>query len=135
MIYGDALVPGAPGTWQRDVWFALNRSARVGSPAGRHRFRTAPPFTYNHGGHGGLDRDLLVTAGRPRLPYGRSTQGRGYLTHVPHTILFAWHKGAMAGRMVAWWCGARTAYFRLIDEPSSPLCRMCLFRLGEECPV
>lgn len=131
-IYGDALVPGSPGTWQRDVWFALNRSARVGRPQGRHRFRSAPPFHYNHGGWDGLERELLVTAGRPRLP---STQGRGYLTHVPHTVLFAWHHGQLAGRMIAWQCGARTAYFHLIDEPSSPLCRMCLFRLGEECPT
>ena len=60
----------------------------------------------------------MVTAGRPRLPYGQfETQGRGYLTHVPHTILFAWLRGQLAGRMVAWRCGTRTAYFRLIDEP------------------
>lgn len=132
MIYGDALVPGAPGTWQRDVWWALNRSARIGQPTGRNRWRTAPPFHYDEGRGG---RVLLITGGRPRLPYGRSTQGRGYLTHVPHTVLMAWHRGALTGRMVAWHCGARTAYFRLIDEPSSPLCRMCLFRLGEECPA
>lgn len=126
MIYGDAPEPGAPYTWNRDVWWALNRTARVGQAAGRHRFRTKPPFHYDHGAFGG--RRLLVTAGTPRLPYGRSTAGKAYLTHFPHTILFAWHKGALVGRMISWHCGARTAYFRMNDEPTSPLCVPCQFR-------
>ncbi len=59
------------------------------------------------------------------MPYGRSTSGRGHLTHMPHTVLFAWEGEVLRGRMVAWWCGARTAYVRLMDEPDSPLCPMC----------
>jgi hypothetical protein len=114
--YGE---PGAPGTWDREVWWALNRAARVGQPAGRHRWRLAPPFRV----HG-----LVVTAGRPRLPYGRSTAGQSYLTHATHTVLFAWRSGQLAGRMMAWHCGARTAHFEMVDEPSSPLCQMCLFQ-------
>lgn len=79
---------------------------------------------------GDIGARLRVTAGRPRMPYGRSTHGRGHLSHLPHTILFAWHRGALAGRMMAWHCGARTAYFRLMDEPDSPICPMCVFRAG-----
>lgn len=33
--------------------------------------------------------------------------------------------------MIAWHCGARTAYFRMQDEPDSPLCPMCVFRAGQ----
>lgn len=126
MIYGDAPQPGAPGTWNRDVWFALNRTARIGQATGRNRYRTKPPFHYDHGQWGG--RRLLVTAGTPQLPFGRSTAGKAYLTHFPHTILFAWHRGLLVGRMIAWHCGSRTAYFRLLDEPTSPLCVPCQFR-------
>ncbi len=117
--YGQAEKPGTPGTWDREVWWVLNRSARVGAANGRHRWRLEPPFRL----HG-----LLVTAGRPNLPYGRSTSGKGYLTHAAHTVLFAWREGVLAGRMVAWHCGARTAYFRLVDEPDSPVCQMCVFQ-------
>lgn len=107
-----------PGSWPRPVWWALNRAARVGQGTGRHRWRLEPPFRY---------AGLLVTAGTPRLPYGRSTTNRGHLSHMPHTILFAWRAGHLAGRMVAWHCGARSAYFRLLDEPDSPMCQMCVF--------
>lgn len=124
-IYGEAAIPGAPGTWHRDVWFALNRSARVGAGTGRHRWRHDPPFRYR----GSLD--LLVTAGIPNRPYGRSTAGKAYLTHLPHTVLFAWHRGHLVGRMVAWWCGARTAYFTMQDEPTSPLCVPCGYRMAQ----
>lgn len=126
MTYGDAPVPGAPGTWDRDVWWALNHGARVGHGTGRHRWRNKPPFHSTYDGNRG--RRLLVTSGVPQLPYGRSTASQAYLTHFPHTILFAWHKGVLVGRMVSWWCGARTAYFRLCDEPTSPLCVPCQFR-------
>jgi hypothetical protein len=118
-VYGEASNPQAPGTWRRDVWWALNRAARVGAGTGRNRWRSKPPFTY---------AGLRVTSGEPRLPYGRSTSGRAYLSHLPHTILFAWRDGRLAGRMVAWHCGARTAYFQLLDEPTSPLCQMCVFQ-------
>lgn len=120
-VYGETPSPGAPGTWDRPVWWALNRAARIGGRTGRNRWRLAPPFHYG---------DLLVTAGTPRLPYGRSTSGKGHLTHMPHTILFAWRSGVLVGRMVAWHCGARTAYFRFVDEPESPLCAMCAFQVG-----
>jgi hypothetical protein len=114
-VYGEGSC-GAPGSWRREVWWALNRAARVGAPAGRHRWRLKPPFRYG---------EMVVTSGRPRLPYGRSTGKNAFLTHMPHTLLFAWSKGRLEGRMVAWWCGARTAYFELADEPSSPLCPRC----------
>lgn len=123
--YGAAANPGSPGTWRRDVWWALNRCARVGAGTGKHRWRSVPPFTYK-----GEGRTLRVTAGTPVLPYGRSTSGKGYLSHLAHTVLFAWDRGEPAGWMIAWHCGARTAYFRLIDEPDSPVCAMCVFRAG-----
>lgn len=117
--YGEKGTPGAPGTWDREVWWALNRAARVGKPTGRNRWRLEPPF-HMHG--------LLVTAGSPNLPYSRSTATQGHLTHAAHTILFAWRGGVLAGRMVAWHCGARSAHFVLLDEPNSPLCQMCVFQ-------
>jgi hypothetical protein len=121
-VYGDAPNPGAPGTWDRPIWWALHRAARVGRATGRNRWRLKPPFHY---------QGLLVTSGQPVLPYGRSTARNTHLTHIPHTVLFAWRDGVLVGRMMAWQCSARTAYFRQLDEPNSPLCQMCLFRLGE----
>lgn len=97
---------------------ALNHAARVGRGTGRHRWKIAPPFRYGN---------LLVTAGSPQLPYGRSTSGQGYLTHMPHTMLFAWRRGILVGQAIAWHCGNRTTGFRLIGEPSSHLCQMCVF--------
>jgi hypothetical protein len=120
-VYGTAPIPGASFTWPRDTWNALNRAARVGRPTGRARWRLAPPF--NYGG-------LRITAGEPRLPWGRSRHARSYLTHMPVAILFAWRKGALAGHVVVWKCGARTAYFMLLDEPNSPICGMCRYRAG-----
>jgi hypothetical protein len=119
VVYGEAPTPGAPRTWNRSVWWALNRAARVGEGTGRHRWRQVPPFHYE---------DLLVTAGRPALPYGLSTSNRGRLTHLPHTVLFAWRRGQLVGRMIAWRCGARTAYFRLSRVPGPALCQMCVFQ-------
>jgi hypothetical protein len=123
-VYGTATTPGAPGTWDRDVWFAVRR-ARVGDPAGRNRWKPAPPFTTR--GDGG--RELRVTDGEPQKPYGRATDPKGFLTHVPRTILFVREGGVLLGWSVAWWCGARTAYFRLMDEPDSELCVQCAVRL------
>jgi hypothetical protein len=118
-VYGDGQ-SGTPGSWNREVWWALHRAARVGAGTGRNRWRLTPPFTYG---------SLLVTAGGPRMPYGQSTHGRGRLTHVPHTVLFAWKAGELKGRMIAWHCGARTAYFRLMDVPASKMCPMCVFQV------
>lgn len=117
MIYGQHGSPGSPGSWQREVWWALNRAARVGRPVGRNRWRIAPPFSYE---------GLRVTSGVPRKPYGRSVGRNAFLTHLPSALLFAWHHGELAGHMVAWRCGARTAYFRFTDEPDSTLCPACL---------
>jgi hypothetical protein len=70
-----------------------------------------------------------VTAGRTGWPFGESTaRRRQTLTHMPHTILFAWRAGGLAGRMMAWQCGARTAYFRLLREPAGKVCQMCVFQ-------
>lgn len=121
--YGAAANPGSPGTWQRDVWWALNRAARIDARPNSRKL--SPPFRFK-----GQGRTLRVTSGTPALPYGRSTSGKGYLTHLAHTVLFAWDRGQPAGWMIAWHCGARTAYFRLIDEPDSPVCAMCVFRAG-----
>lgn len=121
IVYGTSPSPGTPGTWNREVWWALKRAARVGNPTGLNRWRCVPPFNYG---------TLHITAGIPRLPWGRSTHGRGYFSHMPIAILFAWRRGVLVGRMVAWQCGARTAYFRLIDEPDSPVCAMCRCRAG-----
>lgn len=118
-VYGEAPNPGAPKTWDREVWWALNRAARVGEGTGRHRWRCVPPFHYG---------DLLVTSGKTRLPYGIPTSRRARLTHLPHTVLFAWRAGRLRGRMVAWHCGARTAYFRLSEVPGPRLCQMCVFQ-------
>lgn len=101
------------------MWWALNRAARVGEGTGRHRWRQVPPFTYG---------SLRVTASQPVPAYGISTHGRGRLTHLPHTLLFAWRGEALAGRMVAWHCGARTAYFQLGHEATTGLCQMCVFQ-------
>jgi hypothetical protein len=114
--YGTSSKPGTPGTWDREVWWALNRCARVGAGTGRHRWRQVPPFDYG---------TLRVTASQPVPAFGVSTHGRGRLTHLPHTLLFAWRGEELAGRMVAWRCGARTAYFRLSAEPGGPVCDLC----------
>ena len=121
VAYGMSPHPGTPGTWDREVWWALNRAARVGSGAGRHRWRLSPPFDYG---------TLHVTATAPKPRFGASTHGRNRLTHLPHTLLFAWRGEELAGRMVAWWCGARTAYFRLAAElgQGAKLCPMCDFK-------
>jgi hypothetical protein len=120
IVYGTDQRPGSPGSWQRDIYVALH-AAHAGPANGRQQRRNRPPFRYGR---------LLVTAGRPRLPYGRSTHGRGHLTHIPTGLLFAWRRGRLAGHMVAWECGSRTAYFRLMDEPDSMLCPVCVMTVG-----
>lgn len=118
-VYGEAPTPGAPGTWDRSVWWALNRAARVGEGTGRHRWRQVPPFRFG---------ELLVTSGKTSWPYGVSTAGQARLTHLPHTVLLAWRGQRLAGRVIAWHCGARTAYFRLLREAGPRVCQMCLFQ-------
>lgn len=102
------------------VWWALNRAAQVGNPsAGRNKWRLPAPFKYN---------DFVVYPATPRLPYGRSTHARSYLTHASRAVLLAWHRGALVGHVMAWWCGSRTSLFRLLDEPDSPICQMCILK-------
>jgi hypothetical protein len=115
-VYGSASNPGAPGTWQREVFFALH-AARVGEPYGRNKYRMPAPFT---------SRGIRVIEARFDLPYGRSTGRNAFLTHMPRALFLAWRRGQLAGHMVAWWCGSRTAYFQLLDEPTSPTCPACV---------
>lgn len=121
-VYGEAENPRAPGTWDREVWWALNRSALIGQPAGRHRWKQVPPFRYG---------ELLVTSGRPKMPFGMCGTKKAKLVHQPHTLLFAWREGRLAGRTVGWHCGARTAYFELMPAAPAgrPLCQMCVFQV------
>lgn len=121
MIYGEGQ-PGAPGTWDREIYRALH-AARVGKPNGRHRWKLDTPFHYS---------GILVTKAEPRLPWGRSTHGRGHLSHMIAAVLMAWQDGKLIGHMTAWHCGARTAYFRLIDEPDSPICPACRYRTSTQ---
>lgn len=118
-MYGSGS-PGAPGTWDREVWWALN-AARTGTGTGRHRWRTRPPFKYGK---------YLVTKGEPNLPWGRSLHSRGHLSHMVLAVLFAWEGGEIAGRVAVWHCGARTAYFEFIEEPNSTICPACRYRAG-----
>lgn len=117
-VYGQHPSPGIRGTRPREVWWALSRAARAGQQVRRGRQpRPATPF---------IRAGYLITEATPRLPYGRSTAPNNYLTHLPVAVLFAWQGGVLAGHMVAWRCGARTAYFRFLDEPDSTLCPVCL---------
>jgi hypothetical protein len=119
-VYGQATSPGAPGTWQREVWLAF-RAARVGRPYGRNRWRFEAPF------HRG---DVLVTEAAFDHPYGRAVGRNAFLTHLPRAVFLAWRHGQLVGHTVAWWCGARTVYFRLLDEPTSPFCPRCLMEIS-----
>lgn len=109
--YGQHPSPGAPYTWSRDVYRALN------CLAGRGRWRDRQTFTHE---------GMVIVPARPNHPYGRSTGRNAYLTHVPRDVYIAWRRGVVVGHVIAWRCGARTAYFRFIDEPDSPICPVCL---------
>lgn len=111
--------PGAPGSWNRDVHFALNRAAvpgtyRPGKSWGACRIE--PPFE-RHG--------VLVTYAVPRLPWGRSTHAGAYLTHAVAGIFVAWRGGRPVGWQARWKCSPGTAHFRLLEEPNSPICALC----------
>jgi hypothetical protein len=100
-----------------EVVRALNAVSLPGQArSGRHRWRLIAPVR---------TRGLQVTVGETRLPYGRSTNGNGYLTHVVVGLLLAWRRGRLAGVQVRWRCGARTMCFRLVEEPDSVLCPVC----------
>lgn len=99
------------GLWTRDrtTFQALNAISRRRGPK--------PPYTY---------AGRCVVRGAARLPYGRSTHARGFLTHVVEGVYTAWMSGRLVGMMVRWRCGPMTDRFRLMDEPNSPLCPVCV---------
>jgi hypothetical protein len=113
--YGQHPHPGAPGTWQREVYWALFRAQF----SDRYNVRRGVPLPYSYQG-------MRVLRADPRHPYGRSTGKNAFLTHIPVGIAIAWRRGRVVGHMVQWRCGARTVYFRLMDEPESPFCPVCL---------
>jgi hypothetical protein len=63
---------------------------------------------------------------RPNRPYGRSTQARAYLTHIPAHVYVAWRGGRIVGQLVRWRCGGDSKSFEFTVEPTSPLCPVCL---------
>jgi len=68
---------------------------------------------------------FLITLGEHNLPYGRTTSGRGYLTHIVDEVYLLWRHGSYRGAIVRWRCGATSRMFRLLDEPESTLCAVC----------
>jgi len=101
--------PGARGTWNRDLHFALHA-------AGRRRHGLTPPYR---------SRGYLVLAADHRAPWGRSTHASGYLSHAVSLVVVAWRGGRVAGGLARWRCGAATRHFRLEMEPSGPICPLC----------
>jgi hypothetical protein len=69
---------------------------------------------------------VSVYYAKPNQPYGRSTQARGYLTHLVAHGYLAWRSGRLAGQMIRWRCGGSTQHFVLLGEPNSPLCPVCV---------
>lgn len=111
------MTPGAPGTWNREVWWALNAADRRKGPR-----RLMPPYRWG---------TLYVTEAAPRRPYGRSTHASAYLTHLVVAVYIAWRRGKPVGVLARWRCGAGTPHFRLVDEPDSVVCPACMLeRVG-----
>jgi hypothetical protein len=109
--------PGAPGTWDREMWWALNAVTLPGmARAGRHRWRLVAPITH---------RGFRITVAAVRHPYGRSTHASAYLSHILAGVLLVWRSGVLRGAQARWRCGARTIHFRLLDEPDSVICPAC----------
>lgn len=100
-----------------EVVRALNAaSLPTQARTGRHRWRLVAPCR---------SRGFQIRVAETCLPFGRSTNGNGYLTHVVSGLLLAWRHGRLMGAQVRWRCGARTMVFRLLDEPNSVLCPVC----------
>jgi hypothetical protein len=99
-----------------EVRRALNAGSR-GHWAHKRR-NNGPVITWDHG--------ITVYRATANQPYGRSTQSRSYLTHVTSTLYLAWRGGHHAGALIKWRCGGSTNHFRLLAEPDSPLCPICL---------
>ena len=125
LVAGVTFGRGRPDS-ELEIVRALNAaSLPTQARTGRHRWRLVAPCR---------TRGFEITVGSTRLPYGRSTNGNGYLTHVVTGLLLAWRRGRMVGAQVRWRCGARTMYFRLIDEPDSVLCPVCTLQRGPRWP-
>lgn len=84
--------------------------------AGRHRWRIVAPVQV---------RGFCITVADVHLPYGRSTHGAGYLTHVVSGVLLVWRRGRLEGAQARWRCGTNTTRFRLLEEPDSVVCPAC----------
>lgn len=99
------------------MWLALAPVAVPGQArTGRHRWRLVAPVNY---------RGFRISVAATGLPYGRSTHGRAYLTHIVAGVLLVWQRGTLRGAQVRWRCGGRTVHFRLTDEPDSVVCPAC----------
>lgn len=111
-------VPGGPVAWSREMHWAMTAASSRGRWGNRTRV-----FPFRHG-------PFLVTLGAPVKPYGRSLHTSGYITHIADEIYLMWPAGrpgrtAPVAWAIRWRCGARTRWFRLLDEPDSTLCVVC----------
>jgi hypothetical protein len=98
---------------------AGNRAAQRGRWSLRWHRSTAETFPARIGPY-------LVTLGHIELPWGRSTHGTGYLTHVPDEALLIWRRGVLLDTRLRWRCGGHSWKPRLLDEPDSPICPLCV---------
>jgi hypothetical protein len=94
------------------TWVSLPTAAR----AGRHRWRLVAPCKV---------RDFWIDVARTNRPYGRSTHGGAYLSHVVVGVLLVWRRGRLEGAQARWRCGGNTTGFRLLAEPDSVVCPVC----------
>lgn len=109
--------PGVVDEHEREIRRALVFVALPGQArAGRHRWRTVAPATV---------RGFYITAAESHRPFGRSTHGAGYLTHVVAGVLTVWRRGRFQGAQARWRCGTNTTSFRLLEEPDSVVCPAC----------
>lgn len=114
--YGWHPRPGTAGTWDRQVFQALNHAAPPGDKKPR-RGAERPPFDYN-GFH--VRPITLLPEWRWGHCSGRKRKDRAPLDHKPIMVVLAWRDGRIHGRMVRWKCGAGTAYFTLTKGPANP---------------
>lgn len=100
-------------------------TSRVSHPTqnltGRARWNLVAPVR-TRGWHGEM---YYVSVGHVSKPYGRSTHTAGYLSHIVQGVLMVWQNGRYIGSLAIWRCAARSAAFRLLDEPDSTICPAC----------
>lgn len=100
-------------------------TARVSHPSqnltGRARWNLVAPVRVT-GWHG---KKFYISIGKVDKPYGRSTHTSGYLSHIVQGVLMVWQNGRFVGAVAIWRCSARSAQFRLLDEPDSTICPAC----------